>query len=132
MLDSRKTLCALAVAVAGCGASTPTFVPTPLPQDQAVVYVYRPSRMTGGLVPFAVTLDEQGFSIWSGDYQAFTVPPGPHSVRIATNEKTRREFTAEAHQAYYARVLPGFTAKIEVVDPAVGAQEITRCKPPGK
>lgn len=126
----RAALAFAAITLSACGAGTPLFHPTTPQSNQAVVYIYRPARMTGGLVPIGVRLDQRDAVIWSGDYLAFTVAPGPHTVASGSVE---RQIDAAPASASYARVLPGFVnPKLEVVDAQRGAEEIAACHEPDR
>jgi hypothetical protein len=126
----RSLIVGAALTLSACGAGTPLFHPTTPQNDQAVVYVYRPARMTGALVPIGVRVDQREMVIWSGDYLAVNVAPGPHSI---TSGSVERQIDAAPRSETYARVLPGFVnPKLEVVDPARGSVEIASCHEPDR
>lgn len=123
----------LIVCTASACASAPRFRPTPPPADKAVLYVYRPSRALGGLVPITVTLDGQkAINIFSGDYHTLTVNPGSHYlVPYGGKAEHQAAFTAVAGQESYVKVEPGFLGpKVTAMDSSQGQREIQPCRQP--
>jgi len=124
----------LAGVLIGC-ASSPTFRPlTPLPADKAVVYIYRPSKMLGGWIPIALSVDgNKDVDIFSGDYHNLTLNPGPHFVALhdSKSPQDRVNFTAVAGQEHYVRVEPTLGGpKVAVVERNQGSAEIAPCHQP--
>ena len=76
-----------------------------LPTDStAVVYVVRPSKMAGMMIPFKISLDGVPEALSNGRVVIFIVKPGSHSFRAQSENKDEILFTAEAGQAYFFEV----------------------------
>ena len=124
----------LAGVLSSC-ASSPKFRPTlPLPTDKAVLYIYRPSKMLGGLVPITLSVDGQKVvNIFSGDYHNLTLNPGQHYVALYGKKSAEdsASFTAVAGREHYVKVEPSFGGgKVSVVNPEIASAEIASCHQP--
>lgn len=97
-------------------ADKPHFAPiTPTPADKAVVYVYRPHAKLNNDGYADIFLNgEKKFALWNRGYGVFTLPPGPHEIRVEGDlMKTAwypppavRKLEVEAGREYYVRVIP--------------------------
>lgn len=58
----------------------PSFAPARAPSDRAIVYLYRPRKLTGWMRPVHVVVDGQERLVMVGGYAVVAVRPGAHQV----------------------------------------------------
>jgi len=135
------TLGGSAPASTSAPALGPNFKQAEIPAGKAVVYIYRPagSAAGGAAIPFGVKANGKiEITLTQGGYYAYVSEPGnieftafdtgfmaPSSIFSITVD-------AKAGQAYYLKGAHGKglggRARLELVSPEAGAQEIANCK----
>lgn len=67
----------------------------------AVVYVVRPEKVLGMIIPFKISVDDVSRKLNNGEVLAYIVKPGNHTL-VAKSENTKKvEFKAKAKQVYF-------------------------------
>jgi hypothetical protein len=91
--------------LAGCFASGPKFSSITLRDDQAVVFVYRPSRnQMGSTVGLNIKVDGKSIgTLLDNGYLQEIITPGKHEVSTATEITETVTFVAEKSKAYYIK-----------------------------
>lgn len=85
------------------------FKPVAVPQDESILHVYRPQKMTNAMYTPDLLLDgETRTEVRAGNKYMFRLEPGTHRVVLDTGSgftgATALELTALAGSAYYLRV----------------------------
>ncbi len=119
----------------GCTTLGPSFTKESIPNDKAVVYVYRSKKSSsGGIKNYVVHANgRKAGNLYSNSYFSYIARPG------LTEFKSRAEYTSsakihiEAGKTYYLRlgVKKGELVKrpvLKFVDATTGQQEIATCK----
>ena len=121
--------------ISGCASLGPKFESVSvIPDSQAVIYIYRPSRFVGGAVkPSVYDGDKVITELVSGGYYPYFVNPGKVELWSKTESKSSVELVAEKGRTYFVRGTIGmgvFVGRphLEVVPEKVGMEEIKECK----
>ena len=108
------------------------FVPT---SGMAKVYVFRPHRLIGYLLPYKLTFDRENFGVLSDvSFLATTVAPGEHEIQAEFPEvKTAtNQFVVEAGKSYFFQVSAASSGvKLEGVAETDGQAQLFKLKPMG-
>ena len=111
-----------------------------IPADKAIVYIYRPGGLAGGLaIPFDVKANGKAVTtLVQGGYYAYLAEPGQIEFTafdtgfMAPTSIFSITVDAKAGQAYYLKGAHGKglggRAHLESVSSEVGANEIVNCK----
>jgi len=127
---------------AGGSTSGPSFKQVEIPVDKAVVYIYRSISPTFGAdvkIPFDVKANGKvEITLVQGGYYAYFTEPGQIEFTafdtgfMAPKSTFSITVDAKAGQAYYLKGAHGHglggRAKLVLVSPEVGANEIANCK----
>ena len=103
-----------------------------LPTDStAVVYVVRPSKMAGMMIPFKISIDGYPEKLSNGSVIIFIIKPGSHSFRANSENQDEILFTAEAGQTYFFEVnakMGAFVAQAAAtpIDAVSGTYQVKR------
>jgi hypothetical protein len=123
----------IAALLSACASGPPFEKITSIPDNKALIYVYRPSSLQGAAFSPEVKMDEKtAFKLPSGGYFAHFATPGKNTVSI-TNVGTRTvDIDAKAGETYYVKggtVPMGFgVPAIALVPAETGASEVQDCK----
>lgn len=132
----NRTLAALAFAAslmfAGCAVQGRPFERVHPPEENAVIYVYRPYNYAGSLLRPAVTCGEETARIGPGGYHAFVVRAGE---TVDCSAHTETADVVEIHtepRVYYIREEIGWGLltghpHLNPVDVDTAQNEIQRC-----
>jgi hypothetical protein len=80
------TLWVVSLFAIGCAVTGDPFARAHVPQDNSVVYVYRPYYYGSSLLRPAVTCGDESARIGPGGYHAFIVPVGPVTCSVENSE----------------------------------------------
>jgi len=125
----------LLLLLAGCAPRGPVFRPvTQLPQDKALVYIYRVSAFFGGGVTYTVRAgDEEIVDLATGGYYPYLAEPGEREFWARTEAKASTTEQLRAGETYYLRggIGLGFFIghpKLAFVSRVEGEREIGSCR----
>lgn len=119
--------------LSGC-ASGPAFQKvSAVPSDKALIYVYRPSALSGGVYSPTVKIgDNVAFNLSNGGYFPYVVSPGKTEISISNLGTRSIDVDAVAGETYYVKGGLIFMALgipyIELETAELGASEIADCK----
>lgn len=105
-----------------------------VPNNKALVYIYRPSGMMGGSVYYDVKANGKVVTtLYSGSYYPYFTDPGEIEFSAKTEASDEVTIDAKANQTYFLRgsVGLGFFVghpHLTVVSPEEAATEIVDCK----
>ena len=128
----------------GCATGTPFSGLAPTPENRALLYIYRESRITGAASSNEVYVNgKPTVDLKSGGYFVVDIEPGPvaisHRVALSipllltlveraleTEKKIKVTFTAEANHVYYVEGM--LAGKIELRDYEAALPILKNCK----
>lgn len=121
--------------LAGCATLGPTYQKVDMiPEESALVYVYRPKSFVGGGVSYTVHADGQTVTkLVNGGYYPYFSPPGEVEFWAKTESKSSVTLDVRAGETYFIKgtVGVGFLMgrpHLMQVDAATGQAEIAECK----
>lgn len=97
----------------------------------AVVYVVRPKKVLGMIIPFKISVDDVSRKLNNGEVLAYIVKPGNHTL-VAKSENTKKvEFKAKAKQVYFYETDPHIgwlfaRISLESVDSHYGVYQVKK------
>jgi len=129
-------LAASVLAISGCAATLgPQFeAVTAVPSGKALVYIYRTPKFAGGGVSYEIHHGDKIITrLSSGGYYPYITDPGEVEIWAKTESRASVTLNLKAGETKYVKgeVGMGFFVgrpKLQVVDNATGAEEITQCK----
>jgi len=126
---------ALTVLMSGCATLGGNYETVSIiPEDKAVVYIYRPSRFVGSAIkPKVYAGDKLITQLVSGGYYPYFVSPGRVELWAKTEAKSSVEFLAEPGKTYFVKGTIGMgilvgRPKLEMMSADIAREEITDCK----
>ena len=129
-------LALVALFLTGCASLGPVYTPVAsVPQDKAVIYIYRSPSFVGGAVSYDVHDGENGVvtSLPNGGYYPYIRSPGEVEIWAKTESKSSVTLDLKAGDVKYVKgtlgvgVLVG-RPHLSVVSDEVGQSEIKECK----
>ena len=124
-------LAGVAVSMTGCAATGAQFVPfEPIPDEQALVYIYRGKSLYGGAITYHVAEgDRKIVYLKRGGYYPYLTEPGTKTFWARTEATS--EVTKDLHpgETYYlrGRIVQGVgigRPSLEFIDPVTGAEHL--------
>jgi hypothetical protein len=130
---STRIVIAAMVFLAGCAVQGREFKAKPIPNEKALIYVYRPYSVLGAVLIPTVNCGENGIAIGPGGYHPFTVTPGTISCNAHTEATSEVEIEARPGEEYYVKEDMGvgfFIGRphLSTVEPEIGRSQIQACK----
>jgi hypothetical protein len=102
-LRDATVLAALAV-LCGCGAvSGDPYETQPVPASKAMIYIYRPFRVTGSVSTPMITCGPDSIELLPGGYHSFLADPGPIACASSGNMTAPLKFDIHAGGEYYVK-----------------------------
>lgn len=129
------TLAVVTATQWGCASLEKPFEPVPpVPQDKALVYIYRQPSFIGGGVYYTVNAGKQPLrKLYNGGYFPFVADPGEVELWAETESRSSVTLDLKPGETKYVKGTVGIgfivgRPTLSVVDAAVGAVEIKECK----
>ncbi|MCP5007679.1 MAG: hypothetical protein GY941_27655 [Planctomycetes bacterium] len=120
--------------LSSCSSSGPTFTKESIPDNGAMVYVYRPGKSVGGeLKNYVVEANGRKVAgLHKGTYAAYTAKPGLVEFKCTSGYTSFVRANIEAGKMYYVKlilekgpVVP--RPRLEIVPANTGESEASRC-----
>lgn len=116
------------ILLGGCASYGPPFQPATIPQDQGILYVYRPSTLLSAAVSWGMRVDDRDVGrIANGGYLVVPLDPGQHTITTASIPV---EINVDAGVSIYARFVPTGTngVSVQIVDERIALPEISKLR----
>ena len=123
------------VLLAGCTSLGPPFMAEPsIPEEKALVYIYRPGSFVGSAISYLVTANDMPVvTLYNGGYFPYFADPQMIRFWAKTESESFVIIEVEAGQTYYIKGTVGMgivmgRPVLTLMPPEIGQYEIMKCK----
>ena len=121
--------------IQGCASLGPAYKDvSSIPEDKALVYIYRPSWLQGAALSYYVYVNDKIITkLYSGGYYPYIAEPGKIKFWTRPENQSWAEVNLKAGKTYYLKglIVPGIVGGqpyINIVSNPIGQDEIRDCK----